>query len=211
VHDRTPPEVLLDQAAAHVVDVAGIAVVGRAEGDDGLERRRPERRRLQRVEAAPGLAHHAHRAAAPGLRRQPGDDLQGVGLLLRQVFVVQQAVGLARAAHVDAHRGIAVAGEIVVHRLVAAAHVVALAVGDVFEDGRDRVVPGVLRQPDARRQAGAVGQRDPRVLDTPYPAREILDYLHTAGVTRHDLASSPLLVWWNRNRWPIGRADRCPG
>ena len=33
------------------------------------------RRDLQRVEAAPGDAHHADLAAAPGLRRDPGDDV----------------------------------------------------------------------------------------------------------------------------------------
>jgi hypothetical protein len=25
------------------------------------------------------------------------------------------------------------------------------------------------------------------------------------------LAWEPVLVWWNRNRWSIGRADRCLG
>ena len=51
-------------------------------------------------------------AAAPGLGRDPGDDLERVVLLLLAVLVGQQAVGVARAADVDAHAGIAVAGEI---------------------------------------------------------------------------------------------------
>ena len=39
-HGRAPAEILVQQAAAHVVDVVGIAVVGRAERDDRLQRRR---------------------------------------------------------------------------------------------------------------------------------------------------------------------------
>ncbi len=74
-HDAAPPEIVVDDAAAHVVHVVGIAVVGRAHGEDRLERRRAQRRDLQRVEAAPRLAHEPDRAGAPALPRDPGDDL----------------------------------------------------------------------------------------------------------------------------------------
>jgi hypothetical protein len=42
---------------------------------------------------------------------------------------------------------------------------VALAIGEVFEDGRDLVALGVLRQPDPGGELGAVGKRDPDVID----------------------------------------------
>ena len=48
---------------------------------------------------------------------------------------------------------------------VALGRAVALAVGQVLEQGRDGGALGVLRQPQARGEAGAVGERDPRVLD----------------------------------------------
>src|SRR5204862_2953930 len=39
-HDAAPPEIVVEDAAAHVVDVVGITVVGRADRDDRLERGR---------------------------------------------------------------------------------------------------------------------------------------------------------------------------
>ena len=50
-----------EQAAAHVVDVVGVAVVGRAVGDDRLQRGRAAGGDLERVEAAPGDPEHARR------------------------------------------------------------------------------------------------------------------------------------------------------
>ena len=61
-HRRRPREhVDAEHAAADVVDVVGVAVVARAHRDDGLQRRRPPRRDLQPVEAAPRDADHADR------------------------------------------------------------------------------------------------------------------------------------------------------
>ena len=51
---------------------------------DGFQCRRPARRDLQSIEAAPGDADHADRAGAPGLGREPGDDLERVVLLLQR-------------------------------------------------------------------------------------------------------------------------------
>ena len=59
------------------------------------------------------------RAAAPGLLDQPVDDFQRVVLFLLEVFVPHQAVGLAVAAHVHAHAGIAMAGHVGMGELVA--------------------------------------------------------------------------------------------
>ena len=70
-HGRGPAEILDQQAAALVVDVVGIAVDGRAQADHRLQRRRLPGRHLQAVEAAPGNAHHADIAVAPGLGCRP--------------------------------------------------------------------------------------------------------------------------------------------
>ena len=94
---------------AHVVHVIGIAIVGRTQAHNGLQRRRLSRRHLQRIEAAPGDAHHADRAAAPGLAGDPCNGLHGISLFLRQVFIADEALGIARTSDIKAHAGIAVA------------------------------------------------------------------------------------------------------
>ena len=95
-HRRRPREhVDGEHAAADVVDVVGVAVVAGAHRDDRLQRRRAARRDLQAVEAAPRDAEHADRAAAPRLLGQPGDDVDRVLLLLGQVLVLDDPVGVA--------------------------------------------------------------------------------------------------------------------
>ena len=113
------------------------------------------------------------RAAAPRLRGEPGDDLERVVLLLRQVLVVEDPVRVAAAAQVDAHAGVAVAGEVRVVVGVARGERVALAVGQVLEDRRHRVLLGVCGSQMPRRQPRAVRQRDPRVVDAPNGAGEV--------------------------------------
>ena len=178
---------VVEQAAAHVVAVVGIAVVGRAGGDDRLQRRRPVARDLQRVEAAPGDAHHADRAAAPGLRGEPGDHLDGVGLLLRQIFVGEQAVGIAGAAHVDAHgrhsRGRR-------NRHASGGRAAPCRRGADRADIRGSPAPdrslGVLRQPDRRGKPRAVGKHDPFGRDGADAAREtrfVISMLASPGLS----------------------------
>ena len=82
-HRRRPLQHVRADAAAVVVDVVGVAVVGRAQRDDRLQRRRAVGGDLQRVEPAPRDADHADRAGAPRLLGDPGDHLARVGLLLR--------------------------------------------------------------------------------------------------------------------------------
>src|SRR4051812_15614963 len=173
-HRRRPREAVpRKQAAAHVVDVVGVAVVGRAHADHGPERGRVVRGDLETVEAAPRLADDADAARAPRLGRQPGDDLDPIELLLRQVLVLHNPVRVARAAHVDPHRGVAVAGEVLMDGRIPQRRAVVLAVRDVLEHRGDRLAPGVPRHPDARGQATAVCERDPCVLDDPHRAREV--------------------------------------
>ena len=171
-------EIVVEQAAAHEVDVVGVAVVGRAQRDHRLERRRPAGRDLQAVEAAPRDADHADGTRAPGLARDPGDHLQRVVLLLPGVLVEHQPVQLAVAAHVDPQAGVAVAGEVGMGQGIALRGAVPLAIGQILEDRRHRIGLGVLRQPDARREPAAVGKLDEQVLDLAHRARQVGDDLH---------------------------------
>ena len=177
-----------EQAAAHVVDVVGVAVVRGADRDDRLQRRRPAGGDLERVEAAPGDPEHARRARAPGLGGEPGEHLDGVVLLLGQVLVEEDAVGVAAAAQVDPHRGVAVPGEVGVAGRVADGRAVAPAVGDVLEQRRHRVALRVLGQPDLRRQPAAVGHGDPDGVDDPHRARQVGRRLHERLLTRGRVA-----------------------
>ena len=173
-HGRRPRQHVDGQdTAADVVHVVGVAVVAGAHRDDRLERRRTPRGDLQAVEAAPRDAHHGDGARAPRLLREPRDDLDRVLLLSRQVLVLDDPVGVAAAAQVDAHARVPVAGEVGVVVGVAARERVALAIGQVLEDGRHRIALGVLGEPDARGEPRAVGQRDPRVVDAPDGAGEV--------------------------------------
>ena len=182
-HRGSPREHLERQhRAAAVVHVVRVAVVRRAEADHRLQLRRAAGRHLEPVEAAPGDAEHAGRARAPGLLPDPAEHLHRVLLLLRQVLVVEQAVGLAAAAQVHAQHRVAVAREVGVARLVARRRAVALPVGDVLEDRRHRVALGVLGQPDARAEPRAVGQRDPHVVDSAHRARQVRDDPHSREV-----------------------------
>ena len=158
--------------------VVGVAVVGGAQRDDRLQCRGRARGDLQRIEPAPGNAEHPDGAAAPRLGGEPLDHLDRVVVLGLGVFVADQPLGIAGAADVDAHARIAVAREIVMHRLVAAAHQVALAIGQVFEERRHWRPLRIRRQPDPRGEPGTVGERDQRVLDDLHRPRKILDGLH---------------------------------
>ena len=84
---------------------------------------------------------------------KPVDHFERVVLLLLGIFIMHQSFGIAIAAHVDAHRGIAMAGEIRMSELIAHDRPVALAIGEIFEDRRHRLLFGILRQPDARGEA----------------------------------------------------------
>ena len=151
--------------AAHVVHVVGVAVVGRAQRDDGLERRRLQGRDLQGVEAAPRDAEHADRAAAPWLAGEPVDHLQRIVEFRLAVFVGEHALGVAAAADVDAHRGVAVPGEVRVGERVALTRSVTLAIGQILQQRGHRCSFGVLGQPYKRCKPRAVLQQDRRVLD----------------------------------------------
>ena len=144
-HNRRPPEHIRgQQTAAHVVDIVGIAVIGGAESNDRFECRWPSGRHLQRIEAAPRFAEHTHIAVAPGLRGQPGDHFQRVVLFLFQILIIEDAVGVAAAPHIDTDGSIAMPGKIGVADRVAQGGEVILAIGDVFEQRRDWIARRIL-------------------------------------------------------------------
>jgi hypothetical protein len=135
--------------AAAVMHVVGVAVVGGAERDHGLELRPAQRRHLEPAESSPRDPDHPAGPGAPALLAEPAQHLHSVLLLLGQVLVGEQAVRLAAAADVHTHPGIAVAGQVGKARGVARRGAVALAVGDVVDHGRHRMLLGILGQPDA--------------------------------------------------------------
>src|SRR2546429_3574385 len=161
---RSPPEIVVEEAPPHVVNVVGIAMVGGEGSNDRLERRRAPGRDLQRVESAPRLALHPYGTRAPGLPRNPCDHLEGIVLLLLQILVRQVAVGLARAPHVDTEGRVAVLGEVAVHRVITRARAVALAVWDVLENRGDLDVGRRLGKPQPGAETATVTQGDPDVF-----------------------------------------------
>jgi hypothetical protein len=179
--ERTPPESGRKQRAAHVVRIVGVAIVARADGDDRLECRRPARRNLKSIESAPGDSHHPDYAAAPGLRGQPRYHLHAIVLLLLCVLVEQHAARLAAASNVDANARVTVAGQIRMRHRVPLVGPVAFAVGEILQDRRNRVLLGIVRQPDASRQRRTVLQRYQRVLND----------AHAAGKSRDNHGHTP--------------------
>ena len=177
-HGRGPGEVVPQQAAAHVVDVVGIAIVGGADADHRAELGGLAGRQLQAVEAAPGDADHADSTVAPGLSGQPAQDRLAVEELLLQVLVGEHPPGIAAAAEIDAYRGIAVAGEVVVVLGVAPRRAVAQPVGNVLEDGRHRPRVGAHRQPEPPAQRDAVVHGDPHRIVTLHAVGKVGDDTH---------------------------------
>ena len=170
-HGGGPAQHLVEHRAALIMDVILVAVIGGTDGDDGLECRRLPRRHLQRVEAAPGNAEHAELSRAPRLPGDPGDDFKRVVLLLFGIFIEHYAIAVARASHINADRCVAVTREVRMRQGIAHMRAVALAIRQVLEEGRYRVLLRIPRNPHAGGEFHAVRHRDP----------EILDFLHLAG------------------------------
>src|SRR5690606_32012906 len=85
--------------------------------------------------------------------------------LLLQIFVADQALGIAGAADIEPHAGIALGGEPGMGELVPVARAVAPPIWDVFEDRGNRIRLRVLRHPDSGGKPGAVGHRNPDGLE----------------------------------------------
>lgn len=105
--------------------------VGRGtNGDHGFQRGWPQKGGLQRVNAAPGFAHHAHRPRTPVLGGQPFDHLTGVSQFLKGEFIGQNPGRLARFAQINPHKGIAMPGHDRVQRFIPRGGAVSLAERD---------------------------------------------------------------------------------
>ena len=88
------------------------------------------------------------------------------------VFIRQQAIRFAAAANVDADGRVTMTGEVWMRQRIAFESSSLLAVGQVFKDGRDGMLVGILWQPDARGQICAVAQGDQGVLNLAYLVRK---------------------------------------
>ncbi len=148
------------------MNVVGITIIGGGNRDDRLQGRGLQGGYLERIEAAPGFSHHPDLAVTPGLFGDPGNNLQRVAEFgFTKVFIVQNAFGFTGTTDIDTQACITVAREVAVHRFIAVSGQVALAIGDVFQNGRNRLVFCVFGHPDARGKTGAVFQRDTGFLD----------------------------------------------
>jgi hypothetical protein len=122
-----------DRAAAKHLAVS-IAVGRERLGDDGLELLGGSGCDLYPLKAAPRDAEHAHLPVAPRLLGDPLHGFDGIERFIADGEGALRAVRVAGAADVDAHAGIAVAGEVAVMHRVARCVNVALAIRDDFDD-----------------------------------------------------------------------------
>ena len=177
-HGRGPAHVFVQQRAALVVNVVLVAVIRGAQRHNGGQGRRAQSRDLQGVESTPRNAEHAHFAAAPRLRGQPRDDLERIVEFLGRVLVVHQTIAVAVATDVYAHTGVAVARQIRVGERIPHHRAVALAVGQILQQGRHRAIGRVDGQPQAHGQTRTVRQGHELVFNLLDFAREGLQGLH---------------------------------
>ena len=138
-----------------------------------LQRRRTTGRDLQSVEAAPALADHPDLAGAPGLGRDPGDHLERVVLLLPQILVerARRRIRRCRACRRGSRRSRG-------RRNRGASPRRARRYRRACSRGCTRGSPapdspGVIGQPVAAGEPGAVGERDPGVVDLADGVREL--------------------------------------
>ena len=144
-------ELARGHAAADVVDVGQVAVVGPLERRDGEEMRRSQLGDLDRRERAVADAPHPDGAAAPGLGGEPLDGVVPVAGLVLGVLVHRDARRRSGPADVDPDEGIAPGREPLAAADVGVASPVVLAVGDQLEDGREPGVGVVARSASGAR------------------------------------------------------------
>ena len=157
--DRVLAELAHRHAAADVVDVAQVAVVGAHDRDDRPQVRRPQLRDLDRGERAVADAPHPDRAVAPRLGGQPLHGVVAVERLGLGVLVERDPARRAGPANVDPAQGVAAPGEIGPARDIRVAPPVVLAVRDHLEDRREAFGGDRTRPPDAAATGSPTARR----------------------------------------------------
>ena len=177
---RADGEPVMQQAAA--VILVRVAVVGRIHGHDRAQFGRVARRDLQAHVAGPREARHPDFARAPGLARDPRECLERILHELGRELVGREAVGIASAAAIDLHAGIAMAREVAVSGRIAHGLDVALAVDKEIHDRGHLLARGHFGQPEPCGEALAfvagTRQRDPGIANLPHRIRELVQDLH---------------------------------
>jgi hypothetical protein len=96
------------------------------------------------------------------LASEPGDDLASVLLLLREIFVLELALGIPRSAKVDSDGSHSESRKIGMEVKVADHRSVPPTIGDHLDDDRHPLLgPG---PPERRRDPGPIGKGDPQRL-----------------------------------------------
>ena len=152
--------------AVHVVHIVVKEFGGGGHRNDGLEFRRVPHGHLQRIEAAPGDAHHANVSVRPRLMRQPGDDLQAVELLLLRVLAAGgNAFAGAEAADIDAGTHVSAAHKVGIQFVVTLGGAVILPIRVILEDCREFLAGfAAIGHVQRDRQANSILHRNPCVL-----------------------------------------------
>src|SRR5215472_3993589 len=161
-----------------------VPIVGRTDTYDCFESWRATGGNLKCVESAPRDSHHPDHATAPGLCRQPRNHLYAIILLLLCVFIEQQAIRIAATSDVDANARVTVAGQIGMSQCISFVSSVALTIWEILQDRRNRILFGIVGQPDTRRQSRTVFQGYQRVLDDTHSSWEAPDNHRYAPVGR---------------------------
>src|SRR6056297_429944 len=101
------------------MDIVGVTVIGRTDGDHGTQLRRLQSGQLQAVESAPANPDDAASTVAPWLLLKPAKDLETIGKFLGRVLVRQHALAVSGATNVDPDASVTVSGVVRVRHRVA--------------------------------------------------------------------------------------------
>ena len=153
----------------HAIDVMNVIVEKLSSGIDRknrLQRRRMPHRHLQRIEAAPRDAKHAHIPVRPRLVRKPGNNLLAIDLLLLGILAFgRNTFTGAEAADIHSDPNVSTPCEVGMLGIISGSGSVIFAVWQVFEQGREFLSRlGAIRHVERRGQADAIFHRDPSLL-----------------------------------------------
>src|SRR3546814_1478995 len=125
----------------------------------------------------------------PQLSGDPCQGFQRIVLFLDHAKVGLHAAGVARAAHAEPHRGVAVAGKVAMDLGVARRVLVVLPVRQDLKDRGDRLLMRSFRQPELGGQPNTVRKRNPAVFCLREAAGKFFSYSHRSGVRSEEQPS----------------------